>query len=70
MASITKLVPPANSFDPEILQILGTAYDRGIAKNGYAPALNCEVIAGRIIDAGMKGECDIDALCKIALGRL
>jgi hypothetical protein len=62
----------ADSFDPEILEILGKAYDMAIAAlQGIGqPGLPREVIARRIIGAAQKGEHDPVVLCAIGLGAL
>jgi hypothetical protein len=62
----------AGSFEPEILDVLGKAYDMAIAALhdiGQSDVPR-EIIAGRIIAAAQEGEHDPVVLCAIALGAL
>lgn len=67
MAEILQFLRSDHSLDPEALAILGAAYDRVIAQNGHASKLKREIVAGLIIDAGMRGERDLEKLCEIAI---
>lgn len=72
MARTSKQPRPAraDSFEPEILEVLGKAYDMAIAAlHGIGqPDVAREVIARRIIEAAQEGEQDPVVLCAIALG--
>jgi hypothetical protein len=74
MAQTSKCPRPtdAGSFEPEILEVLGSAYDMAIvALRGIGqPDVPCEIIARRIIEAAQEGEHDPVVLCAIALGAL
>jgi hypothetical protein len=69
MGEILHFIRPTDAFDPETLEVLGTAYDTAIASlhEVEPPAVVREVIAKRIIDAARKGERDPAALCAIAV---
>lgn len=69
MADILQFVRPGQALDPVALTILAAAYDRAIEtlQNGHTPNIVREIIAGRIIDAGIRGVRDPDALHKLAL---
>jgi hypothetical protein len=74
MARTLKHPRPADvgSFDPEILKVLGQAYDMAIAAlhDIGQPDVSHEVIARRIIEAAREGEYDPVVLCALALGAL
>jgi hypothetical protein len=60
---------PSDALDPDILEILGAAYDQALE---MLPASDVsasvrEVIASRIIEAATNGERSLDALQKLAL---
>jgi hypothetical protein len=69
MAQIVQFLRPAESFEPEILEALGKAYEMAIAAlhDIGQPTVVREVLAKRIIRAAQKGEHDPGALCAIAL---
>ena len=72
MAEMLQFVRPDESLDPEALVILCTAYDRAIRaievmQDGRTSDIVREIIAGRIIYAGRRGERDPDTLRKLAL---
>jgi hypothetical protein len=57
------------SFDPELVQVMGRAFD-GAAKNLHdrgQPALVRDIIAKRIIDIAKTGERDPDKICERVL---
>jgi hypothetical protein len=60
----------ADSFDPEILEVLGQAYDMAIAaaRDIGRPNVPRDVIAKRIFKAAEEGEDDPVVLCAIGLG--
>lgn len=57
------------SFDRSTLMIIGSAYDAAIAKlqGGGHPEAVRTAIARRILSAAIRGERDIDCLCREAL---
>lgn len=69
MAQIVQFIRPADSFDPEVVSVLGKAYDMAVAalNDIGQPQVVREVLAKRIIKAAQKGERDPAALCAIAL---
>jgi hypothetical protein len=69
MGQILEFLRPTDSFDPEVLEILGNAYDMAMAAlhDAGQPEVVREVFARRIIRAAKKGECDPAKLCGIAL---
>lgn len=69
MADILQFVRPSASLDPETLKVLGAAYDKAVAslQGNRTTSAVCEVIAGRLIEAGTHGERDPVALHKLAL---
>jgi hypothetical protein len=60
------------SFDPEAIEIMGTAYDKAKRRlhDTGQPALVQEVIAKRIIDIAATGERNPDQLARRALEAL
>ena len=72
MAPTAQVIPfrrPTDSFDPETLQTLGSAYDlvmAGIRGSANLQAIS-RIVAGRIMDAAQRGERDIETLRTIAL---
>ena len=61
-----------NSFDPEMTQIMGAAYDkaRKMLHDRGQPAVVQEVIARRVIDIAQTGERDPDQICQRAMTAL
>ena len=56
------------SFDPETIGLLALAYER--ACEGVAPDVKVrEALAKRIIDAGKRGERDLEKLVEYGLGK-
>lgn len=72
MATILQFPLFHSSFGPETLSTLGEAYDRVLANMSEEELRNfvCELMAGRILAAAMKGERDPEQLCKVALRRI
>lgn len=69
MGEILEFLRPTDSFDPEVLEALGAAYDMAMAAlhDAGQPDVVREVIARRIIKTAKKGERDPAKLCGIAL---
>jgi hypothetical protein len=56
------------SFDPETIELLALAYER--ACEAVAPDVKVrEALAKRIIDAGKRGERDLEKLVEYGLGK-
>ena len=72
MAQILRFIQPDNSFDPETIALLGSAYDEAIAKLHDRGDLGVVrgVIAKRIIHLAKKGERDPNRLLHAALAAL
>jgi hypothetical protein len=69
MGQILEFLRPTDSFDPEVLEVLGKPMTwrwRLCMTRGSQRSCR-EVIARRIIRAAKKGECDPAKLCGIAL---
>jgi hypothetical protein len=69
MAQIVQFIRPADAFEPEVLLVLGKAYDMAVAAlhDVGQPQVVREVLAQRIIQAAQTGERDPAALCATAL---
>ena len=67
MAKILKFVRPTESLDPEVLRLLGAAYDQAILTAPNRPESVYSLMASRLIEAGTYGERNPDALHEIAL---
>ena len=68
MGQVNPFTRNVEALDPEALRILGAAYDRAISRlNGQATSETCELVAARIIDAGLHGKCDVEELHRLAL---
>jgi hypothetical protein len=69
MGQIIEFLRPADAFDPEVLEVLGKAYDMALAalQDAGQPEVVREVLARRIIKAAKKGERDTAKLCAVAL---
>lgn len=71
MATIHSFLPNT-SFEPEVLAIMGEAFDRAcqsIDELGHKGLL-AEIIAGRIIRLARAGERDVETLCAEAVKSL
>jgi hypothetical protein len=67
VAKILKFVRPTESLDPEMLKLLGAAYDQAILTAPNRPHSVYSLMATRLIHAGTYGERNPDALNEIAL---
>lgn len=65
MSEILQFIRPGECLDPAALEVLGAAYDKVV--NGHTSKFRRDIIAGRLIEAGLRGERDLDTLCKLAL---
>lgn len=63
---------PLDVFDPAMLTILGTAYDKAFASLRYRgqPPIVRETMAVRIFELASQGERDSERLCHAALTAL
>lgn len=70
MVQILKFIRRSDGLEPEALKVLGEAYDLAVAdledRDLISPIR--DIIASRIMNAGMNGERDCDRLCRLALG--
>ena len=69
MTGILPFTPcPQGAFNPEDLKALGEAYDLAAScLKGRTTTDVSEVVAARIIYAGMKGQRDLAMLCTLAV---
>jgi hypothetical protein len=67
VAKILQFVRPTESLDPELLKILGAAYDQAILTAPNRPETVYSLMASRLIEAGTFGERNPTALQEIAL---
>jgi hypothetical protein len=69
--SVTIPLPTDVSFSADVVRAMSLAYERALRElhDKGQPAIVCEVMAGRIIQAAAAGERDSERLCEIALGR-
>ena len=71
MSTIINYIRRSEAFDPEILSLMGAAYERALKSfPTSAPKTVREVIATRIIAGARDGERDPDKLCQMALSGL
>jgi hypothetical protein len=55
------------AFDPDVMHVMGLAYDDACARANSEDAAVLEAIAARIIDAARKGERDVKKLADYGL---
>ena len=67
MAQIVQLLRRTEAFDPDVLKLLGTAYDQAILTAPNRAESVYSLMASRLIEAGTYGERNPDALHEIAL---
>jgi hypothetical protein len=67
MAKILQFVRPTESLDPEVLKLLGAAYDQAILTAPNRPESVYSLMASRLIQAGTYGERNPDTLNEIAM---
>jgi hypothetical protein len=71
MTNIIDYIRRPAVFEPEVVAIMGDAYERALASFDTEPIKSVrEVIAGRIIALAQKGERDPQVLCEKALAAL
>ena len=71
MTNIIDYIRRPAVFEPEVVTIMGDAYERALASFPTVPVKTVrEVIAGRIIDLAKKGQRDPRLLCESALAAL
>ena len=71
MTNIVDYIRRPGVFEPEVVGVMGDAYERALASFDTVPAKTVrEIIAGRIIGLAQKGERDPSVLCEKALEAL